>query len=131
MLTFYNIDTPSSFPNCAILLQQMIGVPLLIYFSLFFQFATLNDAATTLFALINGDEIYATFAMLDAKKTGGSLLIPIIYKIYIGTYVAIFTIIVVNLLIALFTNAYDSIKVTYYTLNILTLITAHKVVSGQ
>ena len=69
--------------------------------------------------------------MLDAKKTGGSLLIPIIYKIYIGTYVAIFTIIVVNLLIALFTNAYDSIKVIYYTLNILTLITAHKVVSGQ
>ena len=109
----------------------MIGVPLLIYFSLFFQFATLNDAATTLFALINGDEIYATFAMLDAKKTGGSLLIPIIYKIYIGTYVAIFTIIVVNLLIALFTNAYDSIKVTYYTLIFLALITARKVVSGQ
>lgn len=76
------------------------------------KFRTPQDAGTTLFALINGDEIYATFALLQEDHTGGPL-IPAIYQIYIGSYVAIFTIIVINLLIALFTNAYDSVKQQY------------------
>lgn len=85
--------------------------PLRMLFFLPFQFRTPSDAATTLFALINGDEIYATFALLQADQTGGPL-IPAIYKVYIGCFVAIFTIIVINLLIALFTNAYDTVKVS-------------------
>ena len=59
---------------------------------------------------MNGDEIYATFALLDTDQIGGDLVI-VIYKIYLGSFIAIFTIVVLNLLIALFTNAYDAIKV--------------------
>ena len=60
---------------------------------------------------MNGDEIYATFALLDEKQTGGDL-VPLIHGIYLGSFIAIFTIVVLNLLIALFTNAYDAVKVS-------------------
>lgn len=77
------------------------------------KFETPRAAGATLFALINGDEIYATFALLREDYTGGDPLLPLVYRIYIGSYIAIFTIIVINLLIALFTNGYDSVKQQY------------------
>lgn len=76
------------------------------------KFATASSTAETLFSIVNGDEIYATFAMLETDQTGGDL-VPVVYKIYLGSFIAIFTIIVLNLLIALFTNAYDAIKRQY------------------
>ena len=76
-----------------------------------FQFETPSSTAETLFSIVNGDEIYATFALLDEKQTGGDL-VPIIHGIYLGSFIAIFTIVVLNLLIALFTNAYDAVKVS-------------------
>ena len=76
-----------------------------------FQFSTPRAAGATLFYLINGDEVYATFALLREDDTGGAPLLPFVYQIYIGSFIAIFAIIVINLLIALFTNGYDSVKV--------------------
>ncbi|XP_053409028.1 mucolipin-3-like [Mercenaria mercenaria] len=76
------------------------------------KFKTPAAAAETLFAVVNGDEIYATLAILESDKSGGNW-VWWFSRFYIGAYVAIFTIVVINLLIALFMSAYESIK-SYY-----------------
>ncbi|XP_045169051.2 uncharacterized protein LOC123531835 isoform X2 [Mercenaria mercenaria] len=76
------------------------------------KFKTPEAAAETLFAVVNGDEIYATLAILESDKSGGNW-VWWFSRFYIGAYVAIFTIVVINLLIALFMSAYESIK-SYY-----------------
>jgi hypothetical protein len=77
---------------------------------LLLQFKTPSAAAETLFAVVNGDEIYATLAILESDKSGGNW-VWWFSRLYLGAYVAIFTIVVINLLIALFMSAYESIKV--------------------
>lgn len=64
----------------------------------------------TLFGIVNGDEIYATLATLEDDKSGGKWVFWF-SRIYIGAYVAIFTIVVINLLIAIFMSSYEAIKV--------------------
>ncbi|XP_053409003.1 mucolipin-3-like isoform X2 [Mercenaria mercenaria] len=76
------------------------------------KFQTPAAAAETLFAIVNGDEIYATLAILESDKSGGNW-VWWFSRFYFGAYVAIFTIVVINLLIALYNSAYDSIK-SYY-----------------
>ncbi|XP_060552426.1 mucolipin-3-like [Ruditapes philippinarum] len=73
------------------------------------KFQTPEAAAETLFAVVNGDEIYATLAIIEWDKSGGHW-VWWFSRFYLGAYVAIFTIVVINLLIALFMSAYDSIK---------------------
>ncbi|XP_060552431.1 mucolipin-3-like [Ruditapes philippinarum] len=73
------------------------------------KFQTPEAAAETLFAVVNGDEIYATLAIIEWDKSGGHW-VWWFSRFYLGSYVAIFTIVVINLLIALFMSAYDSIK---------------------
>lgn len=76
------------------------------------KFQTPWSAAETLFSIINGDEIYATLAIQESSKSGG----PWVFwfsKFYLGIYVAVFTIVVINLLIALFMSAYEAIKERY------------------
>ncbi|XP_060552427.1 mucolipin-3-like [Ruditapes philippinarum] len=73
------------------------------------KFQTPEAAAETLFAVVNGDEIYATLAIIESDKSGGDW-VWWFSRFYLGAYVAIFTIVVINLLIALFMSAYDSIK---------------------
>ncbi|XP_060580134.1 mucolipin-3-like isoform X4 [Ruditapes philippinarum] len=76
------------------------------------KFKTPTAAGETLFSVVNGDEIYATLAILESDKSGGNW-VWWFSRFYFGAYVAIFTIVVINLLIALFMSAYESIK-TYY-----------------
>lgn len=64
----------------------------------------------TLFGIVNGDEIFATLAILEEDKSGGDWVFWF-SRIYIGSYVAIFTIVVINLLIGIFMTTYESIKV--------------------
>ncbi|XP_053389162.1 mucolipin-1-like [Mercenaria mercenaria] len=64
----------------------------------------------TLFSIINGDEIFATMAMLEAKKAGNSGLIATFMYIFVYTYVLLFTVVVFNLLIALFNSAYEEMQ---------------------
>ena len=77
------------------------------------QFRTPQAAMETLFGIVNGDEIYATLATLEEEKSGGDWVFWF-SRIYIFAYVAIFTIVVINLLIAIFMSSYDSIKVMMY-----------------
>ncbi|XP_060554345.1 mucolipin-1-like [Ruditapes philippinarum] len=73
------------------------------------KFKTPSDAAETLFSIINGDEIFTTLALLESDKSGGNW-VWWFSRFYVGAFVAIFTILGINLFIALFLNAYESIK---------------------
>lgn len=77
------------------------------------QFQTPKTAMETLFSIVNGDEIFATLAILEEDKSGGDWVFWF-SRVYIGAYVAIFTIVVINLLIGIFMSAYETIKVTNY-----------------
>ncbi|XP_060586633.1 mucolipin-3-like [Ruditapes philippinarum] len=76
------------------------------------KFKTPAAAAETLFAVVYGDEIYATLAILESDKSGGNW-VWWFSRFYLGTYIAIYTVVVINLLIALFMSAYESIKAYY------------------
>ncbi|WAR25214.1 MCLN1-like protein [Mya arenaria] len=77
-------------------------------------FQTPEAAMETLFAIVNGDEIFATMAILESKKSG-DIIILWFSRIYIGLYVTIFTVVVINLLIAIFMSAYEEITKYYKT----------------
>ncbi|WAR25215.1 MCLN1-like protein [Mya arenaria] len=78
------------------------------------KFQTPEAAMETLFAIVNGDEIFATMAILESKKSGDSIIFWF-SRFYIGLYVAIFTVVVINLLIAIFMSAYEEITEYYKT----------------
>ncbi|XP_060570279.1 mucolipin-3-like [Ruditapes philippinarum] len=73
------------------------------------KFKTPSDAAETLFSIINGDEIYTTLALLESEWSGG-YWVRWFSRLYVVAFVAIFTVLGINLFIALFLNAYESIK---------------------
>ena len=67
----------------------------------------------TLFGLVNGDEIYTTFAILERDKTGANDVIFWFSRAFLAIFVAVFTVVVINLLIAIFISAYDEITVLW------------------
>ncbi|XP_060567498.1 mucolipin-3-like [Ruditapes philippinarum] len=76
------------------------------------KFRTPETAAETLFSMVNGDEIFTTLAILETHKTGGKW-VWWFSRFYFGAYIAIFTIVVINLLIAIYMSAYETIR-NYY-----------------
>ncbi|KAL4227079.1 hypothetical protein ACF0H5_015053 [Mactra antiquata] len=78
------------------------------------EFSTPALAGETLLSVVNGDEIFTTLAMLEDGKTGG-VWVWWFFRLYLMTYIAIFTIIAINLLIAIYMSAYESIKEYYAT----------------
>lgn len=84
-----------------------------IYNLLCFQFQTPKTAMETLFGLVNGDEIFTTMAILELDKSGSSWVFWF-SRVYIGAYVAVFTIVVINLLIGIFMTTYEAIRVRWW-----------------
>ncbi|WAR25199.1 MCLN1-like protein [Mya arenaria] len=78
------------------------------------KFKSPQTAAESLFTLATGDELFATLGYLETKKSGHSMIFWF-SRIYIGIYVAIFTVLVINLLVAIFMGAYDEINKHYTT----------------
>ena len=64
-----------------------------------------------MFSVINGDEMFATMNILEVKKTGGDWVFWF-SRFYFGAYIAVFTIVVLNLLVAIFMSAYESVRVS-------------------
>ena len=64
-----------------------------------------------MFSVINGDEISATFELLEEDLTG-DIAISTFFDLYLYSYVAIFTVLALNLLIALLSSAYEEVKVS-------------------
>ncbi|KAF7654570.1 hypothetical protein LDENG_00067880 [Lucifuga dentata] len=69
------------------------------------KFRTLSRVSECLFSLINGDDMFVTFAEVEQSGT----LVWIFSQVYLYTFISLFIYMVLSLFIALITGAYDTI----------------------
>uniref|UniRef100_A0AC35U8E0 PKD_channel domain-containing protein n=1 Tax=Rhabditophanes sp. KR3021 TaxID=114890 RepID=A0AC35U8E0_9BILA len=74
-----------------------------------FKFRTLAKSSETLFSLINGDDMFPTFATINDTNT----TIKVVGTIYIYAFVSLFIYVILSLFIAIIMDAYDVIKSRY------------------
>lgn len=73
------------------------------------KFHTINDTIETLFGLLNGDDIYNTYTMIDVDDD------PVAYaysRIYLYVFLSLFIYAVLNLFTSLVIVAYEASKVS-------------------
>lgn len=70
------------------------------------KFENLNIVAECLFSLVNGDDMFATFAQIQQK----SLLVWLFSRLYLYSFISLFIYMVLSLFIALITDSYHTIK---------------------
>lgn len=63
--------------------------------------------AECLFSLVNGDDMFATFAQIQQKST----LVWVFSRLYLYSFISLFIYMILSLFIALITDSYDTIKV--------------------
>ncbi|ODM90942.1 Mucolipin-3 [Orchesella cincta] len=73
------------------------------------KFRTLSTTSECLFAIINGDDIFGTFASLSSKSS----IIWWFCRIYLYAFCSLFIYVVLSLFIALIMDAYETIKLFY------------------
>jgi len=81
----------------------------LVFAPYHFKFTTLSSTSETLFSLVNGDDMFATFSMLSAKDG----LVHTFSRVYLYTFVMLFIYVVLSLFIAIIMDTYEKIK-SYY-----------------
>uniref|UniRef100_A0A7N6ASM2 Polycystin cation channel PKD1/PKD2 domain-containing protein n=1 Tax=Anabas testudineus TaxID=64144 RepID=A0A7N6ASM2_ANATE len=69
------------------------------------KFRSLSMVSECLFSLINGDDMFVTFAEMERSGT----LVWIFSQLYLYTFISLFIYMVLSLFIALITGAYDTI----------------------
>ncbi|KAK5856726.1 hypothetical protein PBY51_008302 [Eleginops maclovinus] len=69
------------------------------------KFRSLSTVSECLFSLINGDDMFVTFAATEQSGT----LVWIFSQVYLYTFISLFIYMVLSLFIALITGAYDTI----------------------
>uniref|UniRef100_A0A8C6SB75 Mucolipin 2 n=1 Tax=Neogobius melanostomus TaxID=47308 RepID=A0A8C6SB75_9GOBI len=70
------------------------------------KFEGLSLVAECLFSLVNGDDMFATFAQLKDKNT----LVWLFSRVYLYSFISLFIYMVLSLFIALITDSYETIK---------------------
>ncbi|KAG8519494.1 LOW QUALITY PROTEIN: Mucolipin-2, partial [Galemys pyrenaicus] len=70
------------------------------------KFENLNTVAECLFSLVNGDDMFATFAHIQQK----SILVWLFSRVYLYSFISLFIYMILSLFIALITDSYDTIK---------------------
>ncbi|XP_049910284.1 mucolipin-2 isoform X1 [Epinephelus moara] len=70
------------------------------------KFEGLSRVAECLFSLLNGDDMFETFAQLKDKNT----LVWLFSRVYLYSFISLFIYMVLSLFIALITDAYETIK---------------------
>ncbi|XP_054350300.1 mucolipin-2 isoform X2 [Pongo pygmaeus] len=70
------------------------------------KFENLNTVAECLFSLVNGDDMFATFAQIQQK----SILVWLFSRLYLYSFISLFIYMILSLFIALITDSYDTIK---------------------
>ncbi|XP_059551711.1 mucolipin-1 [Myotis daubentonii] len=73
------------------------------------KFRSLSMVSECLFSLINGDDMFVTFAAMQTQQ-GRSSLVWLFSQIYLYSFISLFIYMVLSLFIALITGAYDAIK---------------------
>uniref|UniRef100_A0A8C4IUB0 Mucolipin TRP cation channel 2 n=1 Tax=Dicentrarchus labrax TaxID=13489 RepID=A0A8C4IUB0_DICLA len=71
------------------------------------KFEGLSRVAECLFSLLNGDDMFTTFAQLKDKN----ILVWLFSRAYLYSFISLFIYMVLSLFIALITDAYETIKV--------------------
>jgi len=74
------------------------------------KFRSLSVTAECLFAIINGDDMFATFSMLEAKQ---SSMLWWFSRIYLYIFITLYIYVVLSLFISVIMDAYDTIKMYY------------------
>ncbi|XP_055486757.1 LOW QUALITY PROTEIN: mucolipin-3 [Leucoraja erinacea] len=70
------------------------------------KFRSLNMVSECLFSLINGDDMFSTFAAMKDK----SYLVWLFSRLYLYSFISLFIYMVLSLFIALITDTYETIK---------------------
>ncbi|XP_068098548.1 mucolipin-2 isoform X2 [Hyperolius riggenbachi] len=70
------------------------------------KFEDLNTVAECLFSLLNGDDMFATFAQIQQKST----LVWLFSRLYLYSFISLFIYMILSLFIALITDSYETIK---------------------
>ncbi|XP_048103544.1 mucolipin-1-like [Alosa alosa] len=70
------------------------------------KFRSLSMVSECLFSLINGDDMFVTFAGMQES----SMLVWVFSQVYLYTFISLFIYMVLSLFIALITGAYETIK---------------------
>ncbi|KAK2868872.1 hypothetical protein Q7C36_000743 [Tachysurus vachellii] len=70
------------------------------------KFEDLSRVAECLFSLVNGDDMFPTFAEFQQKNT----VVWLFSRVYLYSFISLFIYMVLSLFIALITDAYESIK---------------------
>ncbi|XP_070816851.1 mucolipin-2 [Chaetodon trifascialis] len=70
------------------------------------KFEGLSRVAECLFSLVNGDDMFTTFAQLKDKNT----MVWLFSRAYLYSFISLFIYMVLSLFIALITDAYETIK---------------------
>jgi len=92
------------------IMKSYCNLSQLVFYFIQTQFSTLSMTSECLFSLINGDDMFATFAGMSSKST----LLWWFSRLYLYTFISLFIYVVLSLFIALIMDAYDTIK-TYYS----------------
>ncbi|KAM9115003.1 mucolipin-1 isoform 3-T5 [Pangshura tecta] len=101
----------ASYDVCSILLGTstlLVWVGVIRYLSFFqkYNFRTLSMVSECLFSLINGDDMFVTFAEMQQN----SYLVWLFSQLYLYTFISLFIYMVLSLFIALITGSYETIK---------------------
>ncbi|EMP27373.1 Mucolipin-2 [Chelonia mydas] len=101
----------TSYDVCSILLGTstlFVWVGVIRYLGYFqtYNFEDLNTVAECLFSLVNGDDMFATFAQIQQKST----LVWLFSRLYLYSFISLFIYMILSLFIALITDSYDTIK---------------------
>ncbi|XP_075038122.1 mucolipin-3 isoform X2 [Mixophyes fleayi] len=70
------------------------------------KFRSLNMVSECLFSLINGDDMFTTFSIMQQKN----YLVWLFSRVYLYSFISLFIYMVLSLFIALITDTYDTIK---------------------
>ncbi|EHB18033.1 Mucolipin-2 [Heterocephalus glaber] len=70
------------------------------------KFENLNIVAECLFSLVNGDDMFATFAQIQQK----SILVWLFSRLYLYSFISLFIYMILSLFIALITDSYYTVK---------------------
>lgn len=90
-----------------------------------YKFATLAGTSECLFALMNGDDVFATFAYLQRTSS----FVWWFSRLYLYVYVLLFIYIVLSLFIAILMDSYETIKEFYNKRHTLSFLLANDLLS--
>uniref|UniRef100_A0A0N4ZF93 PKD_channel domain-containing protein n=1 Tax=Parastrongyloides trichosuri TaxID=131310 RepID=A0A0N4ZF93_PARTI len=79
-----------------------------------YKFRTIALSSETLFSLVNGDDMFPTFATINDSNTA----IKVVGTIYIYIFVSFFIYVVLSLFIAIIMDAYEIVKSQYNVNNV-------------